>query len=62
MALPPYSLVFYGGCSDGEHHADAHDERRLRQESDGSGGSDGRAETPDPGAAEGTCTVPSYDV
>ena len=52
-----YSLVFYAAYSDGEHHADAHDERRLRQEGDGSGGSDGRAETPDTGAAKGSCSI-----
>ena len=62
MALSPYSLLFNDACSDGEHHADAHDERRLRQEGDRSGGSDGRAKTPDTGAAEGTYTVPPYDL
>ena len=57
MAFSPYSLLFNDACSDGEHYADAHDERRLRQEGDGSGGSDGRTETPDTGAAEGSCSI-----
>ena len=58
LPVPPrFWPVFYAACSDGEHHADAHDERRVRQEGDGSGGSDGRAETPDTGAAEGSCSI-----